>query len=164
MKVQKRGRMLVAGIMLLGASLPAASGSALAQVVDFRSSDREMNRAIAEARKTLPDFVALYRSGTGERHAVKVAIPYDDGNAREHIWMDLTAVEGDVLVGRIANDPVYIDGLGNGDVYRAPSAMVSDWNYRSGGLMHGSYTTRVAMKKLSPDQLRRLDFKLAPLP
>lgn len=163
MQGQKQGRMLVAGMVLLGAPLSVASSSATAQVVDFRSSDREMNHAIAEARKTLPDFIALYRSGTGERHAVKVAIPYD-GNAREHIWMDLTAIEGDVFVGRIANDPVYIDGLSNGDAYRAPSAMVSDWNYRSGGLMHGSYTTRVAMKKLSPDQLRRLDFKLAPLP
>ncbi|MCV9935247.1 hypothetical protein OIU35_02615 [Boseaceae bacterium BT-24-1] len=67
--------MLVAGIMLLGTSLAAVSWPAVAQVVDFRSSDREMNRAIAQARETLPDFVALYRSGTGERHAVKVAIP-----------------------------------------------------------------------------------------
>ncbi len=148
------------GLGLLGAALMTLPTAA--QVIDFRSSDREMNRAIAEARKTLPDFVALYRAGTGERHSVKVAIPYDRG--REHIWMNLTAVEGDVFVGRIANDPVHLDNLNRGDSYRAGSAMVSDWSYMSGGQMYGSYTTRVAIKKLTPTQVRELGLKLAPLP
>jgi len=160
MQVQRQGQALFGGLGLLGAALMALP--AAAQVIDFRSSDREMNRAIAEARKTLPDFVALYRAGTGERHAVKVAIPYDRG--REHIWMNLTAVEGDVFVGRIANDPVHLDSLHRGDSYRTGSAMVSDWNYMSGGQMYGSYTTRVAIKKLTPTQVRDLGLKLAPLP
>lgn len=160
MQVQRQRRAVLSGLGLLGAALmalPAAS-----QVIDFRSSDREMNRAIDEARKTLPDFVVLYRSGKGERHAVKVAIPYDRG--REHIWMNLTAIEGDVFVGRIANDPVHLDKLNKGDSYRTGSAMVSDWNYMSGGQMYGSYTTRVAIKKLTPTQVRELGLKLAPLP
>lgn len=160
MQVQRQGQALFGGLGLLGVALMALP--ATAQVIDFRSSDREMNRAIAEARKTLPGFIALYRAGTGERHAVKVAIPYDRG--REHIWMNLTAVEGDVFVGRIANDPVHLDNLNRGDSYRAGSAMVSDWNYMSGGQMHGSYTTRVAIKKLTPTQVRELGLKLAPLP
>lgn len=150
-------------LALLGVATVGLVRDAAAQVVDFRSSDREMNRAIAQARKALPDFVALYRAGKGERHAVKVAIPYP-GGGREHIWMNLTAIEGDVFVGRIANDPVHLNGLSNGDAYRAPQAMVSDWNYMSGGMMHGSYTTRVALKKLPPEEVRRLGLKLAPLP
>jgi len=160
MQVQRRRQAVSGGLGLLGAALMALP--AAAQVVDFRSSDREMNRAIAQARKTLPDFVALYRSGQGERHAVKLAIPYDRG--REHIWMNLTAIEGDVFIGRIANDPVHLDNLNRGDGYRAGSAMVSDWNYMSGGQMYGSYTTRVAIKKLTPTQVRELGLKLAPLP
>ncbi|CAD5257787.1 conserved exported hypothetical protein [Bosea sp. 62] len=160
MQLQRQRRVVFGGLGLLGAALMALP--ATAQVVDFRSSDREMNRAIEQARKTLPDFVALYRSGKGERHAVKVAIPYDRG--REHIWMNLTAVEGDVFVGKIANDPVHLDKLNRGDSYRVGSAMVSDWNYMSGGQMYGSYTTRVAIKKLTPTQVRELGLKLAPLP
>lgn len=160
MQVQRQGQAVLRGLGFLGAALMALP--ATAQVIDFRSSDREMNRAIAEARKTLPDFVALYRAGTGERHAVKVAIPYDRG--REHIWMNLTAVEGDVFIGKIANDPVHLDNLNRGDSYRAGSATVSDWNYMAGGQMHGSYTTRVAIRKLTPTQVRELGLKLAPLP
>lgn len=160
MQVEWQRRAMPGGLGLLGAALMTLPTAA--QVIDFRSSDREMNRAIAEARKTLPDFVALYRAGTGERHSVKVAIPYDRG--REHIWMNLTAVEGDVFVGRIANDPVHLDNLNRGDSYRAGSAMVSDWSYMSGGQMYGSYTTRVAIKKLTPTQVRELGLKLAPLP
>lgn len=160
MQVQRRRQAVSGGLGLLGAALMALP--AAAQVVDFRSSDREMNHAIAQARKTLPDFVALYRSGKGERHAVKVAIPYDRG--REHIWMNLTTIEGDVFVGRIANDPLHLDKLNKGESYRAGSAMVSDWNYMSGGQMYGSYTTRVAIKKLTPTQVRELGLKLAPLP
>ncbi|TCR62699.1 uncharacterized protein YegJ (DUF2314 family) [Bosea sp. BK604] len=149
--------------LLAGVAVAAVSRQATAQVVDFRSSDQEMNRAIAQARKTLPNFVALYRAGKGQRHAVKVAIPYGPGR-REHIWMNLTAIEGDVFAGRIANDPVHLDGLHNGDAYRAEQSVVTDWNYMSGGMMHGSYTTRVALKKLSPEQVRELGLKLAPLP
>lgn len=160
MQVQRQRQVVLGGLGLLGAALMTLP--ATAQVIDFRSSDPEMNRAIAEARKTLPDFVALYRAATGERHSVKVAIPYDRG--REHIWMNLTAVEGDVFVGRIANDPVHLDNLNRGDSYRAGSAMVSDWSYMSGGQMYGSYTTRVAIKKLTPTQVKELGLKLAPLP
>ena len=160
MQGQQQRRAVIGGFGLLGAALIASP--AAAQVVDFRSSDREMNRAVEQARKTLPDFIALYRSGKGERHAVKVAIPYDRG--REHIWMNLTAIEGDVFTGRIANDPVHLDGLNKGDSYRAGSAMISDWNYMSAGQMHGSYTTRVAIKKLTPTQVRELGLNLAPLP
>ncbi len=160
MQVQRQKRAIIGGLGLLGAALMAIP--AAAQVIDFRSSDPEMNRAIAQARKTLPEFVALYRAGKGERHAVKVAIPYDRG--REHIWMNLTAVEGDVFIGKIANDPVHLGNLNRGDSYRAGSAMVSDWNYMSDGQMHGSYTTRVAIKKLTPTQVRELGLKLAPLP
>lgn len=160
MQVLRQRRAVIGGLGLLGAALIASP--AAAQVVDFRSSDSEMNRAIEQARKTLPEFVALYRAGKGERHAVKVAIPYERG--REHIWMNLTAVEGDVFVGKIANDPVHLDKLNRGDSYRAGGAMVSDWNYMSDGQMYGSYTTRVAIKKLTPTQVRELGLKLAPLP
>jgi uncharacterized protein YegJ (DUF2314 family) len=161
MQVEWQRRVVPGGLGFLGAALMAVSPVA-AQVIDFRSSDREMNHAIAEARRTLPDFVALYRAGRGERHAVKVAIPYDRG--REHVWMNLTAIEGDVFIGKIANDPVHLGTMNRGDSYRAGSAMVSDWNYRSGGQMHGSYTTRVAIKKLTPTQVRELGLNLAPLP
>lgn len=160
MQLQRQRRALFGGVGLVGAALMALP--VVAQVIDFRSSDREMNSAIADARKTLPDFIALYRAGKGERHAVKVAIPYERG--REHIWMNLTAVEGDVFIGTIANDPIHLDNMNRGDSYRAGSAMVSDWNYMSGGQMYGSYTTRVAIKKLTPTQVRELGLKLAPLP
>ncbi len=162
MQVQWRKRTVLGGLGFIGAAALLAASHVAAQVVDFRSSDREMNRAIAQARKTLPDFVALYRAGKGERHAVKVAIPY--GNGREHIWMNLTTVEGDIFTGLIANDPVHLDDLSKGDSYRAGNAMISDWNYMAGGQMHGSYTTRVALKKLSPGQVRELGLNLAPLP
>lgn len=138
------------------------AGVARAQVIDYENSDREMNAAIAQARTSLPHFVDRYRAGRGERHAVKVAIPRPD-SGNEHIWMSLTGIEGDVFVGRIANEPVYID-YEQGDVYRAPKAQISDWTYREGGLDHGSYTTRVMLKRLTPEQRQQLDLKLAPLP
>ena len=66
------------------------------------------------------------------------------------VWVESTAV------GRITVSLPSAESTG--------SAMVSDWNYMSGGQMHGSYTTRVAIKKLSPTQVRELGLKLAPLP
>lgn len=151
-------RMVLA--MFLGAT--AGAGSAFGQVIDYKSDDAEMNAAIAQAKRALPDFVALYRDGKGERHAVKVAIPHAGG--REHIWMSVTGLEGDAFTGAIANRPVYVKDLRQGATYRAGSAMITDWSYYSGGLMHGGYTTRVSLKELTPAEVQRLGLRLAPLP
>lgn len=158
MAVSVRGPLIATALL----ALPLVVGEASAQVVQFQSGDPEMNRAIARARKALPDFVALYRVGKGERHSVKVAIPHAEG--REHIWMRLTGIDGETFTGTISNRPVHLEGIQMGSPYRAGREMISDWSYYEGGRMHGGYTPRVALKKLAPQQVRELGLNLAPLP
>ena len=95
-------------------TLPAAR----AQVIDYRSSDNAMNAAIAKARGSLPVFDEAFRAKSAERYSGEVAIPAS-GGGNEHIWMDVTGVEGGDYRGRIANKPVRIPKMQRGDSYRA---------------------------------------------
>lgn len=140
-------------------TLPAAR----AQVIDYRSSDDAMNAAMGKARGTLPVFDEAFRAKSAERYSVKVAIPAS-GGGNEHIWMDVTGIEGGDYRGRIANKPVRIPKMQRGDSYRAKADKISDWAYVQGGKMHGHYTTRVMLKDLPPEQAREFEGRMAPLP
>ncbi|MGY3426651.1 uncharacterized protein YegJ (DUF2314 family) [Bradyrhizobium sp. F1.13.4] len=76
----------VFGILTIGPK-PDVSAEGRSPVVDVRTTDPEMNTAIARARGTLPTFWASYEapkpSETG--HALKVHFSTRKGG--EHIWM-----------------------------------------------------------------------------
>lgn len=132
--------------------------------IDYRTGDPEMSAAVAAARNDLGRFVDIFRSGGGERFTVKVAIPVKGTNDREHIWMTLDAIEGDVFVGRIANEPQRLAPLRQGSSYRAAYAMISDWGYWRDGLRYGNYTTRLILKRLPANATAEIRRTLSPRP
>lgn len=139
----------------LAAALLAAAAPTLAQnpdadpVIEVASDDPEMDAAIAEAQRTLPEFLAVLRdapAGTGD-----IGIKFPLGGW-EHIWVDKLRLDGDAIVGRLGNHPVQ-EGYGIGDEVRVPLAEISDWAYRSpDGVMRGHRTTRVLLGRLAPEE------------
>lgn len=112
-------------------------------------SDPAMNAAIAEAKRTLPEFLAKLDSpppGTGE-----FVFKYPLGGW-EHIWVEQVSRKGDTLTGRLSNVPVQ-EGFKHGDTVSVPLRAVSDWAYRDAqGVMQGHRTTRVLLPRLDPEQ------------
>jgi len=120
-------------------------------VIDVRTSDPEMNAAIALARAALPKFWASYaapkESETG--HSLKVRFPYGSNNG-EHIWMaEVKKIGDNSYSGRFANAPVHLRGKRAGDLAEFREADISDWMFLRNGKIVGGETIRPMLKRMS---------------
>lgn len=133
------------------------------EMVQFRDQDAEMNAAIAEAKASLPQFLARLDAGeTQPADSLKVAFSTSQGN--EHIWVRQIARKGDELTGTLANEPNYMPGQHLGSVVTFPVALVSDWSYEKNGKRWGNYTTRVMLPYLEPDDAAAVRESLSDTP
>ena len=80
-------------------------------VIDVDSSDEAMQAAVAEARRRWPEFVQAFENRQpGEPFLVKG--PFAAGDQVEFMWIEVDALENDLILGRLANDPVNIPSPG----------------------------------------------------
>ena len=152
-----------AGILLVGSFSPTMAGD---PTYLFSSDDPEMNDAIKGARATLDDFLNLIQTGGfgGSDPSVKVAVPYGADN-REHIWMgDFQMAADGSFEATVANAPVNISGMNLGDRYAFNRDQISDWMYFDNNKIHGAYTLRAMLPRMSAEQAAGFREALAPLP
>ncbi|MFM7336556.1 MAG: DUF2314 domain-containing protein [Tabrizicola sp.] len=140
-------RLLLAALVAVALALPVAAQDA---TINYEQDDAAMNAAIAEAQATLPMFLAnaLDAEGNGSDMAlVKVGFPTVDGSAAEveHIWVAPFARREDgSFTGLLANDPVALGDLSEGDQVDFAQSMISDWHLTApSGRYWGSFTSRV---------------------
>lgn len=118
-------------------------------VTAVEADDPEMDAAIAEAQRSLPQFLAMLADPPARASDIAFKFPL---GGWEHIWVTEVALQGDKLVGRLGNDPVQ-EGHRFGDVVRVPLGEVSDWSWRGAdGVMRGHHTTRVLLGRMEPAQ------------
>jgi uncharacterized protein YegJ (DUF2314 family) len=121
------------------------------EVVYIRADDPAMVAAIAEAQRTLPEFLAVLAKP--DPLITNVVFKYPLAG-KEHIWVDHVARDGEYLTGRLANDPV-LPGYSYQQEVRVKLSDISDWAYRNPeGIMQGHRTTRVLLRT-APAVLRK---------
>ena len=147
---------------------PALAGDEMTQ---FSDEDPKMNAAIAEARKTLPQFLN-YAFANGNKAAsntsLKVAFPTKT-NGAEIIWVEaLQRKTASSFQGQLANAPNWLPGKTRGSSVSFTTDQIRDWNVvdPSTGKLFGNYTTRVMLPHLAADQRRQIKAILTskPLP
>ena len=118
--------------------------------VNYSESDAQMLAAIADARSTLPLFLANALDADGNSivgAAIKVELPTVAGSdtESEHIWVTpFTRLPDGSLAGLLANEPVNLGALQVGDRVDFTEDMISDWHLDApSGRYWGSYTSRV---------------------
>lgn len=113
----------------------------------FETTDATMNAAIAEANASLSLFLvnAFTADGRGLPSAMlKVALPTASQGGNEVIWVANLSRTATGFSGTLANAPVDLGPLREGDYVEFQASQISDWGWRSAtGLLHGHYTTRV---------------------
>lgn len=130
----------------------------------FSDSDQAMNDAIAQARTTLPQFMAqLRRTPEGQRGglSLKVGLDTPEGG-REHIWIDTLRYEGGTLVGNLANVPDRLPGMSVGSRVEIEQERISDWMILSPRGIYGGYTMRVMIERMPPEEAVAYQRLLAP--
>jgi uncharacterized protein YegJ (DUF2314 family) len=111
-------------------------------VVRVADDDPRMQAAVEEARGRWQEFVSAFEQRTDEQD-FSIKAPISDGENTEFIWVSVTAIEGESIYGKIANDPVALRGMALDSRVQVPVAELNDWVYTDGDEMHGGFTIKV---------------------
>lgn len=153
-------RILTAAILLsiaapaLAQTAPApAPGPDSNGLVWVKDDDPKMTAAMAEAKRTLPDFLKrLAHPAADER---QFGIKYDivPGPKAEFIWThDLRVDASGAITGALDDDAVMIGGFKADQRVTIPTADIVDWGYFKGKVMQGNRTTRVILDLVDADE------------
>jgi uncharacterized protein YegJ (DUF2314 family) len=114
-------------------------------VVPVSGNDPRLQAAVAQARRTWPEFVAAFEERRAEQHfAVKARLGSED--TYEFMWLTVTGLENGYIYGRLDNDPVELTSISCGDRVRVPLKDLNDWLYTDGDEMKGGRTIEVLRK------------------
>lgn len=134
-------------------------------ITGFSDDNAQMNAAMAEARATLPVFLAHVTNAQGRgapNATLKVAFPATDGG-REIIWVGDFRWDGrNGFTGRLDNQPNFMGNMRVGDAVEFTSADVRDWSVTgTDGQLWGNYTTRVMLPMIDPQTASLLRSRLS---
>jgi uncharacterized protein YegJ (DUF2314 family) len=119
-----------------------ALADTLCPVVSIKDDDPRMLAAVAEARQRWPEFVTAFETRRGKNFSVKSPVTAADNT--EFIWIEVTALENDVIYGTLGNEPIALGNLRLGSRVRVPAGELNDWVYLDQREeMVGGFTVRV---------------------
>lgn len=139
---------IFASILVLS-NLCSASDKIDDQTVKVSEQDKNMNLAIAEARRTLDGFLALSKKPPEGASNFKVKVKLSDEGGVEHFWFIPFKEIKDGFAGVLANDPQVVKSVIAGEVYAFKREQITDWGYELNGKQIGSFTV-CAMFKTMP--------------
>jgi uncharacterized protein YegJ (DUF2314 family) len=121
--------------------------------IGVSADDAEMNAAIAEARRTLPQFWQVFEKREHGETDFSLKVAIKDRHGTEHFWTaDIERRDGKIF-GTIDNDPDTVRSVKLGDRIEIPQADISDWFYMRDGKMVGNRTVKVLFKKMPKNEV-----------
>lgn len=130
-------------------------------VSQVASDDKDMARAFAQAQQSLPEFLQRLANPqpADDGFGLKVAIRNEAGMT-ENLWITDVAVAGDVVTGRIGNDPVHVS-YKLGDTWTGRLADVRDWTFADDGRLQGHFNLRAMLPRMPRAQREQFGQMLA---
>jgi uncharacterized protein YegJ (DUF2314 family) len=131
------------------------------QVAD---DDKQMDRAVENAQKSLGFFMAALRAKKNGDTVFEIKKGFVDGDKVEHLWIREITYDGKNFHGKIDNRPLEVNNVRLGQRVTVAPQDVTDWMFLKDGKLIGGYTTRVLYARLSPADKaefdKRAEFKI----
>jgi uncharacterized protein YegJ (DUF2314 family) len=147
----------VFGILTIGPT-PEVSADDRSPVVDVRTTDPEMNAAIARARGSLATFWASYDAPKPSETGHSLKVHFSTRKGGEHIWIaEIKRLSNGSYSGRFANEPRDLPGRRAGEEAKFAEADISDWMFMRNGKIVVGETIKPLLKsmpKADADALR----------
>lgn len=122
-------------------------------IIEVADDNPEMRQAQEKARQEWPRFVEAFETKNGETFSIKA--PVTHGDVTEFIWIEVTAIEGDRIYGKLANEPFQLGPLKIGSKVVIEAASLNDWFFQDArGQIQGAFTLKAiknAAKKRPED-------------
>jgi uncharacterized protein YegJ (DUF2314 family) len=135
------------------AAVVAIVGSGEDPMRAAHADDAELAAVTAHVQKRLPDVAEAFRAGLplGERVAVKAPFATDDGST-EWMWIAVTDWSGDVVRGRLQNEPAFVKSLRVGAKVEVKQASIADyrWLKADGTLKEGGESSEILRRRQGP--------------
>ena len=147
--------LIVAALAMVVPAIASAQEAAASQdprIIFFRQSDKKMNAAMTQAKRELPGFWQHFASPASDEGDFMVKYDVLGGDDAEYIWAGRLRRDGGRLTGALVEDAVQVEGLKGGQRVSIPEDRIVDWAYFKGPVMQGSYTTRVMLDQMSPEE------------
>lgn len=147
-------RFIFAAILL--ASYPCAATDKISdRTVKVSEQDKNMNLAIAEAKRTLDDFLALSKKPPDGASNFKLKVMLSDEGGVEHLWFIPFKEIKDGFAGVLANDPQVVGSVVAGKTYAFKREQITDWGYELNGKQIGSFTVCALFKTMPKAEVAR---------
>ena len=111
-------------------------------VIEVNADDPRMKAAVDKARSHWPEFVTGFENRSNEQ-TFSVKAPLRDGDEREYLWINVTAIENNIIYGKLGNEPVNLLHFKLDDTVRVSVNELNDWIYTAGDDFHGGFTLEV---------------------
>lgn len=141
---------LCLGLVVIGCGSDQSSETTYREgespVTQVSEGDPEMTAAIAEAKATLADFIAVAKNPGKRELSFKVAFK-DGRGSSEHIWVEFSSFKNGIFQGRLGNTPLNLPDKKLGDPVEARQEDIEDWIIMDGEDMKGGYTAKLLMAR-----------------
>jgi uncharacterized protein YegJ (DUF2314 family) len=112
-------------------------------------NDPTMAAAMAKARQTLPDFLALAAAPKQGMDTFSVKVAIREGDEAEYFWIMPFTVKDGTFSGAINNQPRSVHSVKLGQTITFDQSEIVDWMYLDGEKMKGNYTACALLKSAS---------------
>jgi uncharacterized protein YegJ (DUF2314 family) len=128
-----------------------------ASVSMIQDEDREMDEAMAQARRTLDEFERHLAAPSPTQSMAIIKGRFTEGETVEHMWINQIEVISEGYRGVLGNEPMDMTTLSAGQTVVVPRSEVSDWVVVEDGKLVGGYTMRLIRSRLPEDQRPMFD-------
>jgi uncharacterized protein YegJ (DUF2314 family) len=154
------GLALLLGTRALSADENVVHRADQPDVVRVPAEDARMSGAIAEARRSVEEFIAVFSKPAQRQRSFAVKVPVIDGARVEHFWVDLESYANGQFTGRIANEPLDVHNVRLADRIVVDKERISDWMYVDRGRLVGGFTIRALRAGMSEEERKMFDASL----
>lgn len=126
-------------------------------IYNVESTDVQMNEAIENAKKTLDSFEIAIQNNSRVFTFFGLKKRFEENGNIEHIWIGNIINSNGKFYGIVDNLPEKITNVKLGDTIEINKNEISDWMYVKNSKLHGGYTIRLLVKRMSESE--RQDFK-----
>jgi len=124
------------------------------------AEDQQMNEAIATARRTFGNFDKAFKSSNHDDNNFSIKVRFAHPNGYEHIWATDIWVKDGRYWGIISDTPAITTKVRLGDSVAIDRADITDWMYGNDSVLHGGYTIRVILSRMSKEEKAKVEADL----
>ncbi len=120
---------------------------------EIYDDDAEINAAIDEAQRRLPDFRRIVEADSRRLIPLlggtlaKVVVVSKLSGAVEHLWISGVGFEGNEIVGDVITAPHEIPEVKINTELRASLSSITDWIYYEGDEAHGGFAEKILRER-----------------